>query len=119
MHKVTESLVAKIDKEIAKDHDQNNYGKVDIWNLMQCLALDVIGETAFGSTFNMIEDNSHFVPKAISEEMIESAISSMYPILSKFMLKNGGKVNPELQQVRNEREWLFFTNTQFVQPYLK
>lgn len=70
MTTVTESLVHKIDSEIAQDHDNLNYGTVDIWNLVQCLALDVIGETAFGQTFNMVEDNKHFVPSAISQGTI-------------------------------------------------
>jgi hypothetical protein len=99
MHQVTESFIKKIDKDIAKEHNEKNYGQVDIWTLMQCLALDVIGETAFGSSFNMIEDNSHFIPHAITEDMMEGAIASMYPILSKFILKNGGRINPKLSVV--------------------
>lgn len=67
MTTVTESLIHKIDSEIAQDHDDLNYGTVDIWSLVQRLALDVIGETAFGQTFNMVEDNKHFVPSAISQ----------------------------------------------------
>ncbi|KAI8641354.1 cytochrome P450 [Parasitella parasitica] len=98
MTTVTESLVHKIDSDIANDHDELNYGTVDIWNLVQRLALDVIGETAFGQTFHMVEDNSHFVPSAIGQEMKSSAISVMYPILSKFILPNGGKTDPRLQK---------------------
>ena len=67
MHKVTESLVYKIDSDIAQNSDESNYGTVDIWGLAQRLALDVIGETAFGKTFNMVENNDHFVPTAINE----------------------------------------------------
>lgn len=99
MHKVTESLITKIDQDIKDDHDSGNWGKVDIWTLMQCLALDVIGEAAFGQSFNMVQDNSHFVPHAINEEMKEAAISALYPILSKFILKNGGRINPKLRKV--------------------
>ncbi|CAO0800979.1 unnamed protein product [Mucor circinelloides] len=98
MTTVTESLIHKIDSEIAQDHDDLNYGTVDIWSLVQRLALDVIGETAFGQTFNMVEDNKHFVPSAISQEMKSSAISVLYPTLSKFILPNGGKTNPKLQE---------------------
>jgi hypothetical protein len=103
MAKVTESLILKIDKEIEKDHDENNWGQVDIWTLMQCLALDVIGETAFGSSFNMIEDSSHFVPQAVNEEMREAAISALFPILSKIFLKNGGRINPKLTEVKTTK----------------
>ncbi|KAG2216004.1 hypothetical protein INT46_007064 [Mucor plumbeus] len=97
MHKVTESLIYKIDSDIAKNNDELNYGTVDIWGLAQRLALDVIGETAFGQTFNMVENNDHFVPTAISEEMRATAISILYPTLAKLFLKNGGKADPKLK----------------------
>lgn len=100
VHNVAQALVEKIDKDIVQDHDGNSFGQVDIWTLLKCFALDVIGETAFGSSFNMIEDNSHFVPKAINDEMRAGAISAMYPILSKIFLKDGGKMNPKLTDVR-------------------
>lgn len=70
MATVTESLIHKIDSEIAQDYDNLNYGTVDIWSLVQRLALDVIGETAFGQTFNMVENNKHFVPAAISQGIV-------------------------------------------------
>ncbi|CEP11856.1 hypothetical protein [Parasitella parasitica] len=88
----------KIDLDIAKDHDQLNYGTVDIWSLVQRLALDVIGETAFGQTFHMVENNNHFVPSAIGQEMKSSAISVLYPTLSRFILPNGGKTDPKLEK---------------------
>ncbi|CAO3652710.1 unnamed protein product [Mucor hiemalis] len=95
MRKVAENLVSKIDKEIDKANN-GEYVEIDIWTLLQCFALDIIGETAFGTSFNMIEDNSHFVPAAINEEMRAGAISALYPFLSKFILKEGGKMNSEL-----------------------
>ena len=99
MTTVTESLVHKIVSEIAQDHDESNYGTIDIWSLVQRLALDVIGETAFGQTFNMVENNDSFVPEAISLEMRNSAISVMYPILAKLFLPHGGKTDPKLEKV--------------------
>ncbi|KAI9473437.1 MAG: cytochrome P450 [Benjaminiella poitrasii] len=96
MTSVAKSLVCKIDEEIEKEHDEFNYGIIDIWSLMQRLTLDVIGETAFGETFHMIENNSHFVPAAITQEMRRSAISIMYPILSKIFMKNAGQTDPKL-----------------------
>ncbi|KAI7890607.1 cytochrome P450 [Mucor mucedo] len=93
--KVANSLIEKIDGDIAEKHDTDNFGQVDIWTLFKCYALDVIGETAFGSSFNMIEDNSHFIPQAINDELRESAISAMFPFL-KIFLKNGGRTNPKI-----------------------
>jgi hypothetical protein len=103
MTTVTESLIEKIDNEIEKEHDKNNYGTVDIWNLVQYLALDIIGKTAFGQAFNMIENNRHFVPAAIGEEMRSSTISVMYPILSKLFIKDADKTNPKLTKVTATR----------------
>lgn len=100
MASCTETLLKKIDREIESTKDADNYGTIDIWSLVQRLALDVIGETAFGQTFHMVEDNTHFVPKAIAGEMRSSAISAMYPLLSKLFLKNGGKTDPQLTEVR-------------------
>lgn len=100
MSACTETLLKKIEREIEATKDASEYGIIDIWSLVQRLALDVIGETAFGQSFNMVETNDHFVPKAISDDMFSAAISSMYPLLSKFILKNGGKTNPKLEEVK-------------------
>lgn len=100
MAKVAESLVYKIDSEIALHGDKDNYASVDIWGLAQRLALDVIGETAFGQTFNMVENNDHFVPAAITDGMRATAISVLYPLLAKLFLKNGGEPDPQLKEVR-------------------
>lgn len=100
MRKVAENLVSKIDKDIDKS-DNSEYTVIDIWTLLQCFALDIIGETAFGTSFNMIEDNNHFVPAAINEEMRAGAISALYPFLSKFILKEGGKMNSKLTKVEH------------------
>lgn len=102
IQKVANSLLEKITQDIAEKHDADNFGQVDIWTLLKCYGLDVIGETAFGSSFNMIEDNSHFIPKAMNDELRDSAISAMFPILSKFILKDGGRTNPKITKFLTE-----------------
>ncbi|KAI8982259.1 cytochrome P450 [Mycotypha africana] len=101
MVSVTESLIKKLDADIAASLDEAKYGTVDIWNMVQRLALDVIGETAFGQSFHMVENNSHFVPGAIAEQMRLSAVSVVYPLLSKLFIKNAGKNNPQLTKFLN------------------
>lgn len=96
--KVANSLVEKIDSVIAEKSEADGYGQVDMWTLLKCYALDVIGETAFGDSFNMIEDNNHFIPEAINDELKESAISAMFPLF-KIFLKNGGRTNPKITEV--------------------
>lgn len=67
MDKTLRSFVHKIDKDIQETRDADGYGTVALWILFQCLALDIIGETAFGQTFNMIEHNNHPVPISIGK----------------------------------------------------
>ncbi|KAL1935726.1 hypothetical protein VTP01DRAFT_4866 [Rhizomucor pusillus] len=48
----------------------SNYTKVpDLWSLFQCQAFDIIGETSFGETFNMLERNNHPVPIGIGKTL--------------------------------------------------
>ncbi|GAA5798604.1 cytochrome P450 [Helicostylum pulchrum] len=98
MHNVTLNLINKIDRTIASNHGEDNVGQIDIWTLFKSFSLDVLGETAFGTSFDMINDNAHFIPKAINDEMRNGAISAYYPLLSKIFLKGGGKMNPKINE---------------------
>ncbi|RUP51560.1 cytochrome P450 [Jimgerdemannia flammicorona] len=75
----TESLVRKLRAEISVG--TNERAVVDIWNLLQRLALDIIGETAFGRTFGMIENGSHPLPQKITESMRRRALIGQFPFL--------------------------------------
>lgn len=70
MHKCIEALINRMDDEIAKTRtDEIGYGIVDIWVLLRYLALDVIGEAAFGCSFKMLEHNDHPVPRNINKAL--------------------------------------------------
>ncbi|KAI8879798.1 cytochrome P450 [Backusella circina FSU 941] len=97
MISVTESLIKKIGKQI-ENTKNDDFATIDIWNLYQCLALDVIGETAFGQTFEMVENNSHFITKAIAKEMEGSAVNSISPLFAKLFMQDATRINPELEQ---------------------
>ena len=62
-------MVTRIDNDIAETHNVDGYGTVDMWRIFQYLALDIIGETAFGETFNMLEKSDHPVPRTITKNM--------------------------------------------------
>lgn len=98
MKSVSTTLVQQIDKEIELTKDKNGYGTINIWNLMQCLALDVIGETAFGQTFHMVENGTHKIPAIISFRMKVGAYVMAYPTISKLIFT--GEPDPRLQGVR-------------------
>lgn len=69
MHDVLDTVMNKIEGKVDETHGQNDGAVVDIWKLFQHTALDIIGTTAFGQTFDMVSKESHPVPDAISEEM--------------------------------------------------
>ncbi|CAM0140406.1 unnamed protein product [Umbelopsis sp. WA50703] len=59
--------------EIAKQHGQQT-AEVDVWQLLQRTALDVIGTTAFDQSFEMVKGGQHPLPKAISNDLSMSAL---------------------------------------------
>ncbi|KAI9255171.1 cytochrome P450 [Phascolomyces articulosus] len=81
MRETTQSFIDRIDRDINETKNENGYGQVDIWILLQYLALDIIGETAFGKTFHMLEGNDHVVPRTISISMEKSSYLVTHPIL--------------------------------------
>lgn len=65
MSQTTEALLDRIDQDIEATRGENSYGTVDLWILLQCLAIDIIGETAFGQSFHTLNQSNHFVPATI------------------------------------------------------
>ena len=81
----TQAFIDRIDQDIEQTKNENGYGQVDIWILLQYLALDIIGETAFGKTFHMLEGNDHIVPRTINLSMKQSSyVMYIYYILIVF-----------------------------------
>lgn len=78
MAKTNDAMVTRIDNDIAKTHNADGYGTVDMWLIFQYLALDIIGETAFGETFNMLEKSDHPVPRAITKNMQTGSYVSIF-----------------------------------------
>jgi cytochrome P450 len=100
MASVTCSLVDQIAIDIEKSKDTEGYGTVDLWSLMQRFALDIIGETAFGQTFDMIKNNSHFVPGAIKKELKVKVFSALFPFLTRVFLPASRKSHPYIHSVK-------------------
>ncbi|KAI8144334.1 cytochrome P450 [Fennellomyces sp. T-0311] len=86
MLSTAESFVRRIDRDIEATQDQNGYGLVDIWILLRHLALDIIGETAFGKTFHMLENDDHLVPRTVKQNMEKTSFLMTHPILGKIFL---------------------------------
>lgn len=99
MMSCTKTFVHQIDKDIETTKDKDGYGTVDLWSLIQRLAVDVIGETAFGQSFQTIENSSHPIPDAIAEMMRTGGIRAMVPLLSKILLFKTEDPHPFIQKV--------------------
>lgn len=88
MTSCVKTFVQQIDKEIDLTKDNDGYGTVDLWNLLQRLAIDVIGETAFGQSFHTVENKNHFIPDAVGEVMRTISIQAILPPFFKFFIFN-------------------------------
>ncbi|ORZ00125.1 cytochrome P450 [Syncephalastrum racemosum] len=87
MDNTTDAFLKRINEDIAKTADTDGYGTVDMWVLFQCLALDIIGETAFGQSFDMLENNDHFVPKTITGSMKAAHYFMTDPLIGPLLAK--------------------------------
>ncbi|CAO3590494.1 unnamed protein product [Absidia cylindrospora] len=86
MDSCTEAFINRIDKDIESSKDgSDGFGTVDIWMLLGSLALDIIGSTAFGQSFNMVESNDHFIPIAITRGMRFAPKLVLYPFLGQLV----------------------------------
>ncbi|KAF9176984.1 hypothetical protein BGZ50_009361 [Haplosporangium sp. Z 11] len=56
-------------------------GQINICSFMNRLSLDIIGETAFGQSFQMVRDNNHPVPR----QMAQSLKRSMQQVFNPWM----------------------------------
>ncbi|KAI8636080.1 cytochrome P450 [Parasitella parasitica] len=87
MKDVSRSMLDQVRKSIESTVDEEGYGAVDLWRLMSCTALDIIGETAFGETFHMLEDGTHPIPKLVMLRMKIAAYVAAYPSIFKIFIK--------------------------------
>lgn len=70
MADILESFINRIDNDIENTFNpRTGYGTVDVWILLQYLALDIIAETAFGGTFHLLDGNDHLVPQVVNQNM--------------------------------------------------
>jgi len=94
---VSKSMVDQVQKDIQPTIDEEGYGTVDLWRIMSSTALDIIGETAFGETFHMLEDGTHPLPKLVMLRMKLAAYVSAYPSFFKIFIKGP---SPKIMNVR-------------------
>ncbi|CAG8649430.1 9802_t:CDS:2, partial [Cetraspora pellucida] len=68
--------------------NEDNLPVINLYQLVQFCALDIIGETAFGGSFNMVETGSHPLPMKILEEMKRRVMCHTFPYFKMFFKKD-------------------------------
>ncbi|KAI7905069.1 cytochrome P450 [Cokeromyces recurvatus] len=86
MASVMNTFINKINQEIDESTNEEGYAVIDIWCLLQHVAFDIIGETAFGQTFHMIENKGdHCVMKYMLLRFKLAAYVISYMSIAKFL----------------------------------
>ncbi|KAI9499056.1 cytochrome P450 [Zychaea mexicana] len=81
MLNTADTFIRSIDREITNSKRSDGYGQVDIWILLHYLALDIIGETAFGQTFHLLDGDDHIVPATIARELETVSYIMTHPVM--------------------------------------
>ncbi|KFH65621.1 hypothetical protein MVEG_09097 [Podila verticillata NRRL 6337] len=86
MQDCTRVLISKLDEVLAAPDSVPQAtvlpkGQVNICSFLNRLSLDIIGETAFGQTFQMVLHNDHPVPKLLAKSLKRSQLQSFNPLL--------------------------------------
>jgi len=84
MHSCVQALLQKIHDTIISNGSEKP-ARINIYQWIQATAIDVIGETAFGGSFNVLEKGDHPLPKKIFEELRMRIIRASFPLLRPFL----------------------------------
>lgn len=66
----------------------NGLPVLNIYELVQACTLDIIGETAFGGSFNIVEKGNHPLPEKVFQELKRRVMCHTFPYLKSFMVKD-------------------------------
>ncbi|CAG8496385.1 862_t:CDS:2 [Paraglomus occultum] len=84
MRSCIQVLVQKI-RDTVITNGSEKPARINIYQWIQATAIDVIGETAFGGSFNIVEKGDHPLPKKIFEELRMRVIRGAFPLLRSFL----------------------------------
>jgi len=85
--------------------NENGLPIVNIYQLVQATTLDIIGETAFGGSFNLIENGEHPLPGKVFQELRRRVLNHTFPYLKPFF-KNDLWTDEFIQQIIRDRKEL-------------
>src|SRR5436305_1186925 len=84
--KTATSLTRKSNPSIQLN--ENGLPIVDIYQLIQAISLDIIGETAFGGSFNLVKNGDHPLPGKVFQELKRRVLCHTFPYMGPFLKKD-------------------------------
>ncbi|KAF9202132.1 hypothetical protein BGZ49_007669 [Haplosporangium sp. Z 27] len=91
MHDCAKVMIEKIDqvlsdpKSVKRGAKVLPQGHINICSFMNRLSFDIIGETAFGQSFEMVKDDSHPVPRQMAKALKRSMQQTFNPWIRWFV----------------------------------
>jgi cytochrome P450 len=101
--KFISSLTSKSDLPL--QFNENGLPIVNIHQLVQATSLDIIGETAFGGSFNLVESGDHPLPGKVFQELKRRVLYHTFPYMGPF-LKKDSWTDEFIQNIIKERRKL-------------
>ncbi|KAL4789184.1 cytochrome P450 [Aspergillus venezuelensis] len=78
---VMRSCINNMMEKLAEEYKKSDGTVVDIYHFIHATAVDIIGETVFGQSFNLLETGSHPLPEHIAIGLTITGILQFAPIL--------------------------------------
>ncbi|KAG0068712.1 hypothetical protein BGZ89_004185 [Linnemannia elongata] len=103
-------LIRKIDEILQDPTSVQNGAKVlpkghiNICSFMNRLSLDIIGETAFGESFDMVKDDNHPIPKQMAKSLKRSMQQTFNPWMRWFIPIDYSFIDFSVERVKLRRQ---------------
>ncbi|CAG8472742.1 11680_t:CDS:2 [Paraglomus brasilianum] len=84
MHSCVQTLVGIIHNTVMNNSSEKPT-TVNLYQYVQAAAFDIIGETAFGESFKLLENGKHPLPIKVFEELRKRVLRATFPFLKPFL----------------------------------
>ena len=101
--KTATSLTSKSNSSV--QFNENGLPILNIHQLVQAASLDIIGETAFGGSFHLIESGTHPLPGKVFQELKRRVSYHTFPFMRPF-LKKDPWIDEFIQKIIKDRRSL-------------
>ncbi|KAK3804901.1 MAG: cytochrome P450 [Benniella sp.] len=110
MHECILILIKKIDEVLDDPVSVKNgtkilpRGHINICSFMNRLSLDIIGETAFGESFHMVQVDNHPIPKQLAKTLKRSMQQTFNPWIRWFVPMDYSFIGFAIEKVESRRK---------------